>query len=254
MTPFVRRNRDLKGLPMKTTLVAFAFALLSLSALAQNGQEPTPPSYCKPCLFYGGDFDPNGPFPNALLNQDTTEQAATIYVPFAVPPNQTWTVAGFFSNNMSGGVPSLYPPQIEWSISTGISQGDGGTVIASGIAYAKLTPTGRSWNGLNEYTALGRLSADELVTLTPGHYWMTAVPVCFEDEDRSSFVISDVEDVPAPHAVGFESTDESYWYAPWDGWVYSETGGTNGLCSIAGNGGGCDKFSAGLIGTATLNN
>ena len=83
---------------------------------------------------------------------------------------------------------------------------------------------------------------------------MTAVPVCFEDEDRSSFVISDVEDVPAPHAVGFESTDQSYWYAPWDGWVYSETGGTNGLCSIAGNGGGCDKFSAGLIGTATLDN
>jgi hypothetical protein len=131
-------------------------------------------------------------------------------------------------------VAKLDPPQIEWSISTGISQGNPGTVIASGTAKSTLTPTGRSWSGLNEYTALGLLNGDELVTLAPGHYWM-----------------ADVEEVPAPHAKGFESTDESYFEAPSDGWNYAETGGPSGVC---GQGGGCDKFSAGLLGTATLDN
>jgi hypothetical protein len=258
--PFVRWNRDLKGPPTKTALVVYAFALLSLSALAQKAQEPTPPSYCKPCLFYGGDFDIDGPSPNALLNQDSLDNGqAVVYVPFAVPPNQMWTVAGLFSNNMLL-IADLDPPQIQWSISTGISQGNAGTVIASGTAQATLTPTGRGWNGMDEYTALGRLNSDELVTLAPGHYWMTAVPLCTVRSIRSrcsgvSYYLSDVEDVPPPHAVGFESTDESYWNVP--GSVYYnfvETGGPSGLCGQEGGGGGCDKFSAGLLGTATLDN
>jgi hypothetical protein len=255
--PLGRRNRDLKGLPMKSALAVFALALLSLSAFAQDEQEPTPPSYCKPCLFYGGDFDISGPSPNALLNQNTyVEGSSAVYVPFAVPPNQTWTVAGLFSNNMLS-TATLDPPQMQWSISTGISQGNPGIVIASGTAQATLTPTGRSWNGMNEYTALGRLNANELVTLTPGHYWMTAVPQCTVQSIRSPcsgarYYMSDVEDVPPPEAKGFESLDESYLFGA--GQYFSETGGPNGICSQEGGGGGCDKFSAGLLGTATPDN
>jgi hypothetical protein len=227
--------------------------LASVLAAIGQGKKPTPPSYCNPCLFYGGDFDPNGPAPNALLNQETDSASATIYIPFAVPPNQTWTVAGFFSNNLVLGTPLLSPPQIEWSISTGISQGNGGTLIASGTAKATLTPTGRSWDGMNEYTALGRLNTNQLVTLTPGHYWMTAVPVCIS-ECVVNFYMTDVEDVPPPQAKGLESTDESYWYAPFAGDIFAETGGTNGVCDTQGGpGDGCDKFSAGLLGTAQLN-
>jgi hypothetical protein len=246
---------------MKTIPVVFvfAFALLSLAAFAQDAQEPTPPSYCKPCLFYGGDFDPNGPSPNSVLNQDTVTDSSTTYVPFAVPPNQTWTVTGLFSNNLLT-VPALAPPEIEWSISQGIGEGAAGTVVASGTAKATLAPTGRSWDGMNEYTVLGRLNATQLVTLTPGHYWMTAVPTCTYNSppkfqcEGAQFRISDVEDVPAPNAKGFESTDESYWYAPWAGDVFSETGGPNGICDQENGGGGCDKFSAGLLGTATPDN
>jgi hypothetical protein len=244
---------------MKTILVVFAFALLSLSAFAQSAQEPTPPSYCKPCLFYGGDFDPNGPSPNSMLNQDTVTDSSTMYVPFAVPPNQTWTVTGLFSNDLLT-VPALAPPEIEWAISQGIGEGVSGTVIASGTAKATLTPTGRSWDGMNEYTVLGRLNAGQLIMLTPGHYWMTAVPMRTYNSppkfqcEGAQFRISDVEDVPAPHAKGFESTDESYWYAPWAGDVFSETGGPDGICSMQGGGGGCDRFSTGLLGTTTPDN
>jgi hypothetical protein len=239
---------------------ATAIGLLLLAfALTAIGQEkkPTQPSYCNPCLFYGGDFDANGPSPNALNNEDIITLQATVYVPFAIPPNQTWTVTGLFSNNMLR-VPALAPPEIQWSISQGISQGNAGTVIASGTAKATLTPTGRSWNGMNEYTALGRLNSDELITLTPGHYWMTAVPVCTDDSppkfqcSGAQFFLSDVEDVPPPQAKGFESTDESYLYVP-GSYYFVETGGSSGLCGQEGGGGGCDKFSAGLLGTAQVN-
>jgi hypothetical protein len=88
---------------------------------------------------------------------------------------------------------------------------------------------------------------------------MTAVPICTYYTppkfpcDGAGYYITDVEDVPAPHAKGFESADESYWYAPWGGDIYTETGGPSGICSQEGASGGCDKFSAGLLGTAQLN-
>ncbi|GEM_PF-6197854 len=109
---------------------------------------------------------------------------------------------------------------------------------------------------MNEYTVLGRLSAGQVFMLAPGHYWMTAVPVCVQNTADScqgvTFLMSDVEDVPPPHAKGFESTDESYWYVPGvENFV--ETGGPNGLCDQQGGGGGCDKFSVGLLGRAQLN-
>ncbi len=257
----------MKNLLVSTGILAvLAIAPLTIPAFSRGDNATgkasagAPPPYCEPCLFYGGDFDVNGPTPNALANQDAIENGqATVYVPFAVPPNQTWTVTGLFSNNMLTRA-NLAPPQIEWSISTGISQGNAGTVIASGVAKASLTATGRSWNGMSEYTALGLLNADELVTLTPGHYWMTAVPVCTYNEapkflcGGALYYMSDVEDVPPQQAKGFESTDESYFYVPGVApYYFVETGGPSGLCSQEGGGGGCDKFSAGLIGRAQLN-
>src|ERR1700683_4902290 len=127
--------------PPVATLVLIALACLLPSALSNHNQlnagtTGSPPPYCNPCLFYGGDFDANGPYPNALLNQDAIDNGqAAVYVPFAVPPNQTWTVAGLFSNNMST-ASIIDPPQVQWSISTGVSQGNPGTVIASGTTKA----------------------------------------------------------------------------------------------------------------------
>src|SRR5271165_3130854 len=117
------------------SLVLIALACLLPSALSNKnrlnaGTTASPPPYCNPCLFYGGDFDINGPMPNALTNQDSLLGYAAVYVPFAVPPNQTWTVAGLFSNNMVRRA-NLSPPEIEWSISTGVSQGNPGAIVAS---------------------------------------------------------------------------------------------------------------------------
>ena len=32
-------------------------------------QPPKAPSYCKPCLWYSGDFDPNNPYATSLQNE-----------------------------------------------------------------------------------------------------------------------------------------------------------------------------------------
>ncbi|MCU1302960.1 MAG: hypothetical protein JWQ87_3244 [Candidatus Sulfotelmatobacter sp.] len=234
---------------MKEILVAFA--LLSASALAQNAQ-PTPPSYCRPCLFYGGDFDASNPAANTLSNGLVNIGRPTaVYVPFVVPKGQVWTVTGLFSNNMSTST-FLDPPAIKWSISIDVSAGHAGTVISQGTIPATFTPTGRSWRFFTEYTALGHLTPQTAVTLTSGVYWMTAIPICTDPScGFASFTLSDVEDVPAPNHKGIEPKDDSFFLA--EGVrqdFFAPTAYPNGVCNGGGNGTGCDKFSAGLLGYA----
>src|ERR1019366_8091944 len=45
---------------------------------------PLQPTYCSPCLFYGGDFDGAGAGANGLYNGNTAA-SATVYVPFTIP-------------------------------------------------------------------------------------------------------------------------------------------------------------------------
>jgi hypothetical protein len=224
------------------------FSVMPKSALAQTG---TPPSYCHPCLFYGGDFDPANGNANGSINQDTifSGQAVT-YVAFYVPAGQIWTIKGLFSNVLSN-IQYIIPKQIEWSISTGVSAGNAGTLMASGTAYATWTPTGRTWQGYTEYTALGRLTPATAVTLTtPGVYWMTAVPVCTKQGNAycriANYLLSDVEDVPAPNHKGVQPRDDAFLDDPGAAFYYVPTWGPSGACG----GVGCNRFSAGLLGDA----
>ncbi|MCU1303548.1 MAG: hypothetical protein JWQ87_3832 [Candidatus Sulfotelmatobacter sp.] len=187
----------MKRIPFLIALLLVAgISVVSESALAQNG---TPPSYCHPCLFYGGDFDASNPAANVLSNgfEQHGSQSA-VYVPFVVPAGQVWVVTGLFSNNMSNNS-FLDPPAIKWSISSGLSAGNPGTVIAQGTIHATYTPTGRNWNGLTEYTALGHLTPATAVSLAADVYWMTATPICTDAScGFAGFWMSDVEDVPCP--------------------------------------------------------
>jgi len=46
--------------------------------------DPAPPSYCKPCLFYAGDFDSNASDANGLANEFDliVSSGAAVYAPF----------------------------------------------------------------------------------------------------------------------------------------------------------------------------
>ena len=83
---------------------------------------------------------------------------------------------------------------------------------------------------------------------------MTATPECTDSScGFAHFYLSDVEDVPAPNHKGTQPNDDSFFLAPDDGWFFAPTWGATGACGGA-NGGGCDKFSAGLLGYAKPSN
>lgn len=247
---------------MKQTLGLLSllvFALAFTFASYATAQAPTAPPYCKPCLFYGGDMDPANPTTGYIGNQDTAfAENQAIYIPFRVPPNQNWEVIGLFVNELAD-QGTNDPRHMNWSISMGVGNGRKGKLIAGGTINDTMTPTGRSFNGFTEYTVLGFLSPTTVVNLTPGVYWMTAIPVCIIENECNAnngngggFWLGSVEDVPPPNAVGVEPWDESFMLYPDGGEFYQPVWGEeNALCQYFLS---CDRFSAGLLGRATAAN
>jgi len=212
------------------------------------------------CLFYGGDFVfnplyPTG-LPNGLANETTelvpgTPYGAATWVPFTVPAGEIWLVTGLFTNDFStygvldqGAEPTSVA---SWSINEDVFAGNGGTVVGSGTSTATSTPTGRADFGLFEYTVqVTGLS----LTLTPGSYWMSVVPVCTNTADPycdGVFFLSDVEYINTTPTNAFgppEPVDASFFDSPYFLLSFNPTEGPLGACA----GFGCDAFSAGAIG------
>jgi hypothetical protein len=208
---------------------------------------PTPPPYCSPCLFYGGDFDATNPNANALENDlvltfDLIPRI--ISIPFVVPSGRRWTVGGLFVNEISL-QNFIDPAAATYSISTGVSLGNAGTVIATGTAHATYSPTGRTWSGMSEYTVQVKTKA---IVLQPGTYWLSVVPRCTNQNDaqckQAEYFASDVEDNPPPNHRGSEPGNDSFFTSPEGGLFFVPTAGENGFCSL-----GCNRFSAGVLGT-----
>lgn len=151
------------------------FALLSLFAALFLATLANAQCQDRGCLFYGGDFDINHANANALANETDGSFPGD---PYGIATYQNWvvfqdsTVAGLFTNNLS----TLSPASGYWEIRSGISEGNGGTLIASGTGSGpdfSHTATGRSGFGYNEYTDLVTgLNVD----LSPGTYWFAVVP------------------------------------------------------------------------------
>src|SRR5437868_1178081 len=121
-------------------------------------------------LWYNGDF--NGV--NGLANEENTSigsgEFASVYDDFIVP-SPGWSVTGVFSDNLANTIVT----GATWEIRQGVSEGNGGTLIASGMTMTPIvTPTGRSGFGFTEYmvevTGLN-------VSLAPGTYWLNVTPI-----------------------------------------------------------------------------
>ena len=162
---------------MKATIFAL---LLVLAATALWAQCPT-------CYFYGGDFGYESPtargylYPIGLANENDAQVGGD---PYGAATYQNFvatggiTVTGLFTNNLSG----LNPSTGYWEIRSGVSEGNGGTLIASGTGAMTQTPTGRSAYGETEYQDLvSGLS----VNLTPDTYWFAVVPNDVNNANRS---------------------------------------------------------------------
>ncbi len=208
---------------------------------------PTVPPYCSPCLFYSGDLDPNN---GGALGNGTTiangSGTAAIYIPFVVPTGQEWDVRSLFINEVVTNA-LVDPAEAVWSISAGVSAGQAGTVVVSGRGPVTMTPTGRSWGGLTEYTFQVQVSEFEL---QPGKYWLSVLPECTNQNDQGClltvYAASAVEDNPPMNFKGSSPANDSFFTYKRGGDFYSPTAaGNGGVCNQ-----GCDRFSAGAIGVA----
>ena len=118
-------------------------------------------------LWYNGDFNNI----NGLANeQNTLVQQSSIYDNFIVP-SPGWHVTGVFSDNLE----NTTVTGATWEIRSGVSEGNGGTVVASGMTTTPVvTPTGRSGFGFTEFMIeVTGLSVD----LAPGTYWLNVTPI-----------------------------------------------------------------------------
>src|SRR4029079_14443880 len=119
-------------------------------------------------LWYNGDS--NGV--NGLANEANTSlgegQFASVYDDFNAG---SWTITSVCSDNLS----NTNITGATWEIRQGVSEGNGGTLIASGTTTTPVvTPTGRSGFGFTEFmvevTGLN-------VSLAPGTYWLNVTVV-----------------------------------------------------------------------------
>jgi hypothetical protein len=141
-----------------------ALALTAAFALNTAATAQAPPG----SLWYNGDF--NGV--NGLANErNTVVSQAAVYDDFRVTAPLGWNVTALFSDNLS----FTNITAADWEIRTGISEGNAGTLVASGTTNSPIvTDTLRGGFGFPEYmvevTGLN-------VFLTPGMYWLNVTPV-----------------------------------------------------------------------------
>jgi uncharacterized protein (TIGR03437 family) len=131
----------------------------------------------------------------------SNQQFTRVYDEFLVPSGG-WTVAGVFSNNTLYNAPLI--TQASWEIRSGLSAGNGGTVIASGVSPATQTYD----------AALGayRIEVDGLqVQLASGDFFLSVTPV------GAAFRQSYVCETQGQHAIGSPAGNGMAFYSSQSG-------------------------------------
>ena len=124
-------------------------------------------------LWYNGDFNQV----NGLYNGNDTGigagNFASVYDDFNVTDSGGWNVTAVFSDNLE----NTNVTGATWEIRQGVSSGNGGTLIASGMTMSPVvTPTGRSGFGFTEYQIeVTGLSVPLPFSANP--YWLNVTPI-----------------------------------------------------------------------------
>ena len=129
-------------------MICAGMALVGLRSAAQSG----PPLLCKPCLFYGGDYDETDVNSASLANENTGSYPDTsTYGAVFVPSGHSVLIEGILFQIQFDGTVKLDPNGVSWEIRTLVGEGSGGNLLASGQGPVVMQPTGRGGNGA-EYT------------------------------------------------------------------------------------------------------
>jgi hypothetical protein len=121
-----------------------------------------------------------------------------IYSEFNVGPGGT-AITGVFSNDTFSGSPDV--GDAYWEIRSGVSNGNGGTLLASGTGAPTVTDTGDAYDGEIYTVEVDGLNVD----LSQGTYWLAVAPD-FSSGENSWLVGTD-----GANAVGSPAgTGDSY--------------------------------------------
>ena len=184
----------------KTCLVIAMVMMLTLSAVAAKPKAPTsqhlkgdpnavfhmappeiPPALCSPCLFYGGDLDPNDLNAAGMSDENTLLIVGGSNTYGAITTPRSVTVSGILFNVQAS---SAFDPQTAtYDIRSGVTDGNGGTEIASGSGNIKVATTGRNFLGFPEFTV--EVDVNPPAVLSPGTYWFSMQPQCTNTLDGS---------------------------------------------------------------------
>lgn len=144
-------------------------------------------------LWYNGDQDGRDAISNETATSATGVDGA-VYDDFIVPAGQKWTITSVWSNNVED--PFFASPSVKsvvWSIRSGVSTGNGGTVVASGTTTSANTSETADGTSVvyapfsaNQVTITGKGMS---VVLNPGKYWLSVAPVT-TGTDASFFAVS----------------------------------------------------------------
>jgi hypothetical protein len=205
----------------------------------------TPPSYCKPCLFYAGDFDSNASDANGLANEVDVivSTGATTYTPFIVPKGKTWTVTGLFTVNFMS-LSHLDPDTVPYEVRKDIPKagGNGGHLICHGKRTATVIESGNCDNGFG-YDCWAVIANNiKGCRLPSGKYWLSVVPYCTTTgtcNDFRAFVAND--DGAMNHRFGpLEPANDSFFNSVYFGAVWEPSSEQQSS----------SRFSVGVEGTA----
>ena len=129
---------------------------------------------CRGPYIYSGDFDPNNPNANGLANETDGIVGGN---PYGAATYENFVLDGpaFIYNMFTNNLSQLDPTTGYWEIRSGMSEGNGGTLIASGTGPMTQTPTGRSGFGYTEYQDMVEGLG---ISLGAGTYWFALVPNC----------------------------------------------------------------------------
>ena len=211
-----------------------------MSSTFHAAHPPKAPSYCKPCLWYSGDLDPNNPYADGIANEDDQLVADShIYSAWKVK-GATTVVSGAFVNSLDTAGAGIDNPT-PWEIRKGMSDGNCGTSVKHGKGRSTDTPTGRQFSGINEYTHRVKFKA---VTLKAGIYWQNVTPQCFNNSVCPSARYFESTEDDDPNPLNHVGTRNLLHKAIWN----STTFGINCLDPEDTFGPEFAQFSAGVLG------
>ena len=248
---------------MKRTLFAVALVItLSLSAVAEQAKKPAlshhragdpaaelkdtkesknpaVPSLCSPCVFYGGDLNPSDPNAAGMSDENTLLilGGSSTYAELDIPSGTTITAKGLLFNIQASA--AFDPMTASYDIRTGVSEGNGGTSIASGTTNISVAATGNNFLGLYEYSIAVVFPA---VTLNSGAYWVNVTPNCTNTLDGScilfrQFLSNTTSRTNALHESWQPAHEmflnSAYFGITWENWCDSSLGFNAAQCGYA---------------------